>query len=177
MLTDPDVEVFALDPAPIVSQPVEEPIVAAVPSPPLSAPTSPVTTPPASYKGAHEIRDSQPVLTAAATEAPATIAGTNEAPVDFEADNLQHDDATRVITATGNVQLIQSGKILRAQKVVYDLVNEKAHAEGNVVLSDSNGDVYFADRVELTGQMREGVASKVQAYLGQGGRFTGASEL
>lgn len=160
----PEVQVFPLD---AVAAPVVAP-------PKVSAPVVP--TPAPSYKGAHQIRDIQPVLTAAATPAPEAIAGTNEAPVDFEADNLQHDDATKVVTATGNVQLLQSGKILRAQKVVYDLTKETAHAEGNVVLSDANGDVYFAEQVELTGQMREGVATKVQAYLGQGGRFT-ASEI
>ncbi len=161
MLTAPEVQVFSLDNA--------EPVV--VPAAPTAQAGPVLTVPQPSYKGAHEIRDAQAGVTAAAT-----IAGTNEAPVDFEADNLQHDDATKTITATGNVQLIQSGKILRAQKVVYNLSNETAHAEGKVVLSDQNGDVYFADSVELTGQMREGVARKVQTYLGQGGRFT-ASEI
>ena len=115
-------------------------------------------------------------LVEAARTNPAALSGDGKIPVDFEADNLQHDEATRTITATGNVQLVQEKKILRAQKIVYNLVAETAHAEGNVVLSDVNGDVYFADRVELTGQMRAGVATKVQAYLGQGGRFT-ASEI
>lgn len=126
----------------------------------------------ASYEGAHQLRDIQPVVMAAATKPPPELAGTDEAPVDFEADNLQHDDSGQIITATGNVQLIQSGRILRAQKVVYNLADESAYAEGNVVLSDANGDIYFADNVTLTGQMREGVARTVRAYLGQGGRFT-----
>ncbi len=158
--------------APVINSPVE-----AILSPTVvpDIPSLPETVL-ASYGGAHQVRDIQPMVVAAATPAPPSLAGTNEAPVDFEADNLQHDDATRTITATGNVQLVQSGKILRAQKIVYNLPNETAHAEGNVILSDANGDVYFADNLELTGQMREGVAKKVRAYLGQGGRFT-ASEI
>ncbi len=167
MLTGPEVQVFPLEPAAPIAD---------VPSLMAPVPETPSTIPLASYKGAHEVRDLQPGVMAAATPAPATISGSQELPVDFEADNLQHDEAGRTITATGNVQLVQEKKILRAQKIVYDLASETAHAEGNVVLSDVNGDVYFAERVQLTGQMREGVATKVQAYLGQGGRFT-ASEI
>lgn len=166
MLTDPEVQVYSLDAPPAqVAVPTVVPDIPALPEVPV-----------ASYEGAHQVRDIQPDVIAAATPAPPSLAGTDDAPVDFEADNLQHDDASKTITATGNVQLVQSGKILRAQKIVYDLPNETAHAEGHVVLSDVNGDVYFADNVELTGQMREGVARKVRAYLGQGGRFT-ASEI
>lgn len=167
-------------PAPVVADPpmVVENVPSLAPALETALPEIPALpeVPVASYEGAHIVRDIQPSVIAAATPAPPELAGTNEAPVDFEADNLQHDDTGKIITATGNVQLIQSGKILRAQKVVYNLANETAHAEGKVVLSDANGDVYFADRVELTGQMREGVAREVRAYLGQGGRFT-ASEI
>ena len=174
MLTAPEVQVFSLDTPP--AAPVE--VIQAAPA--MTAPVTPAPTlttiPEASYAGAREVRELQPGVVAASTPAPAAIAGTNDAPVDFEADNLQHDDAGKIITATGNVQLVQSGKILRAQKIVYNLTDETAHAEGNVVLSDVNGDVYFADNVELTGQMKEGVAKKVRTYLGQGGRFT-ASEV
>lgn len=176
MLTDPGVQVFPFDPAPtpVISKAVPEN--APINGAPVAPAPALTNIPEASYAGADEIRDMQPAAVAAATPAPASIAGTNDAPVDFEADNLQHDDVAKTITATGNVQLIQSGKILRAQKIVYNLSNETAHAEGNVVLSYVNGDVYFADNVELTGQMREGVAHKVRAYLGQGGRFT-ATEI
>lgn len=177
MLTGPADSQAHITDAPVASAPVIHTPVESILSPHAlpDMPSLPETVV-ASYEGAHQVRDLQPMVVAAATPAPAALAGTNDAPVDFEADHLQHDDATRTITATGNVQLVQAGKILRAQKIVYNLPDQTAHAEGNVVLSDVNGDVYFAENVALTGQMREGVAKKVRAYLGQGGRFT-ASEI
>lgn len=129
-----------------------------------------------SYAAARALRAEQPVIAAASTTVtPDAGTGGNEPPVDFEADNLQHDEATRTITATGNVQLVQAGKILRAQRMVYNLAADTVKAEGNVILSDTNGDIHFAEELELTGQMREGAVRKLQTYLGQGGRFTAAS--
>lgn len=128
-----------------------------------------------SYAAARTIRAAQPVIAASATTAPPQTGMGNEQPVDFEADNLQHDEATRTITATGNVQLVQAGKILRAQRMVYNLAADTVKAEGNVILSDTNGDIHFAEEFELTGQMREGVVKKFQTYLGQGGRFTASA--
>lgn len=165
LLTAPEVQVFSLDdvPTPSVAAASEAPALVAVNEvevapvePPRVLAPQPLLTPPGEV-----MKKPEAVATAG-----------NEAPVDFEADNLQHDEATRTITATGNVQLVQNGKILRAQKIVYDMVNDKAVAEGNVVLSDTNGDIHFADRLELTDQMRLGVVDKLQTYLAQGGRFT-----
>lgn len=204
MLTDPDVQVFSLDDAPppsavvvpaqpviaarspmLTTSPENAPIVsraADVPPDvvaPLSAPLSdlPVAdaTPPvavASYQGARNIRELRPD-TPDMAEPPK--GQSQEVPVDFEADNLQHDEAAQTITATGHVQLVQAGKILRANRMVYNLATDKVNAEGSVILSDTNGDVHFAEQLELTGQMRAGVVTKLQTYLGQGGRFT-ASE-
>ena len=128
MLTGPDeptTQIYAVD-APVIAP---APVTGHVPviNSPVEAMLSPTVVPDlpslpetvlASYSGAHQVRDIQPMVVAAATPATASLSGTNDAPVDFEADNLQHDDATRTITATGNVQLVQSGKILRAQKIV-----------------------------------------------------------
>lgn len=94
------------------------------------------------------------------------------APVDIEADNLSHDDQTKVITATGHVQLKQSGRVLKADKVVYDLSKDVASAEGHVVFNDVSGDVHFADSVTLSNQMKDGFVRGLTTYLAKGGKFT-----
>lgn len=92
-------------------------------------------------------------------------------PVDFEADSLTHDEEAQIITASGNVELVQAGRILKADQVSYDLANDTVRARGNVVLTDTNGDVYFADDVELTDSMREGFVLGLRGLLQDGSRF------
>ncbi len=95
-----------------------------------------------------------------------------EAPVDMTADNLENDEQNQVITASGNVELEQSGRILRADMVSYDMKADKITARGNVVLTEPNGDVHFADQVELSNKMRDGFVSSLQTFLAGGGNFT-----
>ena len=93
-------------------------------------------------------------------------------PVDFKADNLEHDETGRIITATGNVELIQSGRILKADKVTYNLAADVVRAEGNVILSEPTGDTYFGESVELKDKMKEGFVVGLRGMLADGSRFT-----
>lgn len=93
-------------------------------------------------------------------------------PVGLTADDLRHDDEAQTITATGHVELTQSGRIVRADAIVYDMKADRVTARGNVVLNDLNGDVHFADEVVLSNKMRDGFAQGIQSYLSEGGRFT-----
>ncbi len=92
-------------------------------------------------------------------------------PVDFVADNLVHDDQTQTVTATGNVEMVQGGRTLKADKVIYNLTTDKAKAVGNVVLTEANGDVHRADELELSRQMTEGYVDHVYSTLEDGSRL------
>ncbi len=96
---------------------------------------------------------------------------TGDPPVDLEADNITHDEATQTVTATGNVELVQAGKIVKADKISYNLQTDKVHATGNVVLSETDGTTYFADEVELTQDMKNGFVDGLQILLADGSRF------
>ena len=102
--------------------------------------------------------------------APAT--GEEEQPVDLEADNLIHDEGTQIVTASGNVELVQSGRILKADNVSYNLATDQVRATGNVVLSERDGTTYFADDVELTDDMKDGFVEGLRILLIDGSRFT-----
>jgi LPS-assembly protein len=102
----------------------------------------------------------------------APVAATEDAPVDFTADSLEHDETGQVITAKGNVELIQSGQILRADTVIYNLKTDNARAIGNVVLNQPNGDTYFGDDVELRDKMKDGFVNGLRGLLVDGSRFT-----
>lgn len=95
----------------------------------------------------------------------------DKAPVDFVADNLTHDDVNQKIIATGNVELAQSGRLVKADKVIYDLSSDQVSAEGNVALTDELGNVYFADRINLTDEFKDGFAEKIRVVLIEGDYF------
>lgn len=98
--------------------------------------------------------------------------GTEGAPVEFTAKNLSHDDQNQIVTATGDVELVQGAQILRADKIVYYLAEDRVHATGNVSLLDETGGVHFAEEVELKKQMKEGFVKSLLSMLADGSRFT-----
>ncbi len=99
------------------------------------------------------------------------VAAPGEPPVDLVADKLQHDEATQTVTASGNVELKQSGKTLTADSVAYNLTTDRVRAIGNVVLIDVDGTVYKADDVELAQDMKDGFVRGLQILLADGSRF------
>ncbi len=100
------------------------------------------------------------------------IAISKNDPVDLQANEVVYDENNGVVSALGNVEIVQSGRILRAEKVVYNLPEDKVEAIGNVVMNEVTGEVYFADRVELTDEMKDGFVSGLRGVLMDGSRFT-----
>lgn len=97
---------------------------------------------------------------------------TDKAPVDFAADHVSHDETGEIVTATGNVELIQSGRILKADKIVYNLKSDAVVATGNVVLSETTGDTYFGNEVRLNDSMKRGFIQGLKGFMADGSRFT-----
>lgn len=93
-------------------------------------------------------------------------------PVDLQADELVHDEDNNIVTARGNVMLVQAGRILRADQISYKITEDRVIAEGYVVLNEANGDIHTADRVELVDEMKSGFVDGLKTYLVDGSRFT-----
>lgn len=92
-------------------------------------------------------------------------------PVSLEADTLIHDEESQIVTASGNVVLEQNGRVLKADKIAYNLKDEVAVAEGNIVFVDQNGDTHFAEYATLTRQMRSGLVRELNSILTDGSRI------
>lgn len=108
--------------------------------------------------------------------APLSWAATpTDPPVQFAADHLTYDDASQQVIASGNVSFEQAGKIVTARRVTYNLAQDVVLAEGDVVLTEANGDVHFAERVEFTDDLKDGFVAKLRSTLADGSRFTAAS--
>lgn len=116
--------------------------------------------------------DGQAQATNAVSETVTSDPKDKGAPVDFAADNLQHSGDSRTIIASGNVEIEQDGRILKADEMIYDLENDTVVAKGNVVLTEPSGDVYFADSFTLRRSMKEGFVAGLEGYLSGGGKFT-----
>lgn len=97
---------------------------------------------------------------------------TFDLPVHFSATSLSHDDENQTVTAIGNVELVQGKQILRADKVVYYLAEDKVTALGNVSLLDERGNVHFIEYAELRNHMKEGFVQGLLSLLADGSRFT-----
>jgi LPS-assembly protein len=117
--------------------------------------------------GFSEERSSAPNVPAAEN----ATSNKESAPVDLQADNLSHDEQSQIITASGNVMLVQSGRILRADEIKYNLANDQAFASGHVVLNEENGDIHYADQVELEDNLKNGFVKGLKTYLADGSRF------
>lgn len=93
----------------------------------------------------------------------------------MQADELSYDKATRVVTASGNVELAYGERVLLADKVSYDETTGIVTAEGNVALLDPQGDVAFADQLVLRNEMRDGVIDTLRVLLSDNSRLAGHS--
>ena len=92
-------------------------------------------------------------------------------PVTFEADNLQYDRDSGIVTATGHVEASQNGHVLHADKITYDRNTNVAAASGHVVIIEPDGQVLYSDYAELTGGMREGVLKGMRLKLAANGKL------
>lgn len=92
--------------------------------------------------------------------------------VNFAAKSVSHDDANQTVTAIGDVELVQGSRILRADRIVYYLAEDKVTAIGGVSLLDDDGSVYFAEFVELRNKMKDGFVQGLLTLLADGSRFT-----
>ena len=89
----------------------------------------------------------------------------SDAPVLLRADWLTHDRTSQIVTAEGHVELAQSGRILLADRVTYDQLHDRVIASGSVSILEPSGEVMFADAIELTDEMKNGVVTNIRLLM------------
>ena len=92
-------------------------------------------------------------------------------PVTFTADEVEYDRDRALVTARGHVEAWQAGRVLRADQVIFDRDTGVVAATGNVALLEADGQVVFADYIELTRDMSEGIVKNLRARLEQNGQL------
>lgn len=100
----------------------------------------------------------------------AAIAATDQ-PLNFTADEVTHNRDLGVVTASGNVEIVHGGRTLYADSITYNERQDLIAASGNIRLLEESGDVIFADYMELTSDMRDGVMKSLRILLADRSRI------
>ncbi|MDE2404050.1 MAG: LPS-assembly protein LptD [Sphingomonadales bacterium] len=97
--------------------------------------------------------------------------GKDDTPVSFEADRVEYNDETEVVTASGNVTLHREDRSLRADTVTYDRKTGRIVARGAIRMVDEDGNQLFTEQVELTDKFETGAMQDMLLALREGGRL------
>ena len=97
------------------------------------------------------------------------------APALISADEVTYDENLAVVSASGNVEVSQNGRVLLADTVTYNQRTEVVTASGNVTLMEPTGDILFADFVELTDNLREGFIRDIRVLMSDRSRLAALS--
>ena len=102
----------------------------------------------------------------------------------FKADTVDHERELGLVVARGNVEIVHGKRILRADTVNYNQKEDIVTATGNVSLAEGTGEVIFADHVELSGDLKDGIVENIRVLLSDnariaavGGRRTGGNVM
>ena len=83
----------------------------------------------------------------------------------FSANEIQNDKNTNIITALGDVYIVRSDATLKADKVTYNQDLDVITASGNVILVDQGDNVLFADEMMLRDKMSKGTLNKLKVIM------------
>jgi len=96
---------------------------------------------------------------------------TVSAPVLLEAQQVGYDKNNALVIARGGVEVVQGQYLLLADRIVYFQNQNLVRAEGNVTLLQPNGDVFFADQMDLKDDLKTGVIQNFRARLADNAVF------
>jgi LPS-assembly protein len=88
-----------------------------------------------------------------------------EAGVYLTADEVTYDRESGTVTARGNVEVSRDDRTLLADEITYAQTTDVLSASGNVSLLEPTGEVLFASRVELSGDLKDGIVEDIRVIL------------
>ena len=93
------------------------------------------------------------------------------APIVFQADEVQNDDQLGLTVARGHVEISQNNQVLLADTITYNQHTDTVTASGHVSLLEPTGEVVFAEFMELRDSMNNGFATEVRMLLSDRSRL------
>ena len=92
-------------------------------------------------------------------------------PLVFAADEVHYDKQLEIVTLRGRVEIFQNDRILTADRVSYNRQADIMSATGHVAIMEPTGEVVFADYIEVTGDLKNGVARDIRLLMSDNSRF------
>jgi LPS-assembly protein len=113
-------------------------------------------------------------LLAASANAQTAPGKAQEAPARMvvEARELDYDQGKNTVSAKGNVQIYYKGRLLEADRVIYDRNTSRVVAEGHARLTEVDGTVAHAERIDLTDDFKNGFIDSLQADTADNTQFS-----
>lgn len=93
----------------------------------------------------------------------------------FAADNITYDGESGLVEASGSVEVTAGDRILMADRVTYNERTDTVAAQGNVSVLEPDGSVFFADKIEIKDQLKNGFIEGFRGLLTDDSRFAAAS--
>ncbi len=90
------------------------------------------------------------------------------------ANELVQNQKNNTVAASGNVEIYHKGSILQADRVVLDQATSKVRASGKVKITQADGNVVYADELELTQDFSQGFIESMRLETPDNTRFAGA---
>jgi len=115
------------------------------------------------------------LVTAATTLCRAQSVADTKSPIDFAADKVVYDQKYDVITATGNVILIQNGNSLNAETVIYDVKTGEVRASGGITIIEPSGNILNIQDATLNGDLKKGFISHARVIFTDGSKLISRS--
>jgi LPS-assembly protein len=97
----------------------------------------------------------------------------NDTPVTFQAEEVEFERETGILTARGRVEAWQGERFVRADEFRYDRGTGIATLRGNVQVLEADGQAFYAEEAELGPGFRDGVLREIRARLVQNARLAG----
>ena len=95
-------------------------------------------------------------------------------PIVFTADEVTYNEELGIVVASGKVEFAQGARVLQADTVTYNQKTNIVTASGNVSLLSENGDVAFANYLEVTDDLKNGIIRDIGLLLSDRSRLAGA---
>ncbi len=83
----------------------------------------------------------------------------------LSASQIDYDQNTDVVYASGDVQIIQGDTIVLADSLIYDRAHDQVQAMGHISMLEPSGNVYFADALEFENDLKSGIIHEFKARL------------
>lgn len=90
----------------------------------------------------------------------------NDSPINFSADAVSANSSSKIITATGNVEITYNGMQLLTDKIEYNQTTDTIRAKGNVRLTSADKQsTIFGDDVILGNHLSTGAIKNIKVVL------------